>query len=187
VLAFRRALALEPSVARARTNLAWLEGRMASWVPVPQAGAFDSLGSWARSRSRPARSLAAALAFALAFGLFFAGAERWRAARTLALLTALLWLGLGVSVLVERDESRDAVVIRDGAVLRAADSAGAPAVLSQPLPAGAEVVLRESREGWSRVELASGTSGWLQESALALVAPSPRSVHREGTEGAEAR
>jgi hypothetical protein len=71
-------------------------------------------------------------------------------------------------VVLERGHDRDAIVM-DGVVMRAADSAGAPAALPQPLPRGAEVTIRERREAWTRIELPSGTSGWVPDGALAPV------------------
>jgi hypothetical protein len=144
---------------------------MPSTVPVPRGGTLDSLAGSIRASTPAARALGAALSFALALLIAFTGVTRGRALRGLALLPALLWLGLALSLAVDRDESQDAVVVRDGALLRSADSPGAAAVLSEPLPSGAEVVLKESREGWSKVELASGVRGWLPESALSAVLP----------------
>jgi SH3-like domain-containing protein len=59
----------------------------------------------------------------------------------------------------------------DDAVLRAADSAGAPAALSQPLPRGAEVTVVERRDSWTKVRLASGTAGWLPSGAVERISP----------------
>jgi hypothetical protein len=170
VLAFRRALALDPGLGRARTNLAWVEGRMPAWIPLPQAGALDSLAGWARTWTRAARALLGALAFALALLLAFAAGKRGRAVRGIALLPAVLWLGLVASLALERDEAHDAVLVHEGSVLRSADSPGAPAVLAQPLPGGVEVVVRETREGWARIELASGVHGWVLETGVSPVA-----------------
>ena len=57
----------------------------------------------------------------------------------------------------------------DSVVLRAADSAGAPAALVQPLPRGTEVAIVERRGAWTKVRVASGTAGWIPEGALQSV------------------
>jgi SH3-like domain-containing protein len=51
-------------------------------------------------------------------------------------------------------------------VLRAADNAGAPAAMSQPVPRGAEVTIVETRDTWTKVRLANGTAGWLPAGAV---------------------
>jgi hypothetical protein len=73
-----------------------------------------------------------------------------------------------VSLAVEDRHGDDAVVM-DGVVLRAADSAGAPAALPDPLPHGVEVTILEQRDGWTKVALANGTSGWLPQGAVERV------------------
>jgi len=64
--------------------------------------------------------------------------------------------------------SPDAVVT-DSVVLRAADSAGAPAALPQALPRGAEVSVIEQRSPWTKVRVASGTAGWVPDGAIQRV------------------
>jgi SH3-like domain-containing protein len=73
-----------------------------------------------------------------------------------------------VSLVIE-DRRADDSVVMDSVVLRAADSAGAPAALSTPLPRGTEVTLVERRDGWTRVRLASGTTGWVPDGAVERV------------------
>jgi len=91
----------------------------------------------------------------------------------LAVAPAVVWIAMTASVLVEEDRSADAVIV-ESAVLRAADSPGAPPALTQPLPPGAEVAVLERRGGWSRVALAGGTTGWLADGALEPVTAAPR-------------
>jgi len=173
VLAFRRALAAETTHARARKNLAWARHQLPDWVPHPRGkGTVESLLFWHGLLTVPARQLGAAVAFALAILLlapFARRPERRRLLRGLAIAPALVWLGLLASLALEHAPARDAVVIEDGPVLRAADSPGAPPVLPLPLPAGTEVALAESQGSWSRVSLPDGTRGWLPSSALERV------------------
>ncbi len=169
-LAFRRALALDPSNARARHNLAWLRGRLPERMqPTVAAGATDTLlffHRWPRAR----RLLVGAVAFALAILLIVPWGSRRRRGGLLALsiLALIVWVAMLGSLLLEDRHTDDAVVI-DSVVLRAADSAGAPAALTEPLPRGAEVTILERRDRWSRIELASGTSGWVPDGAVERV------------------
>jgi hypothetical protein len=85
---------------------------------------------------------------------------RRRGLRALAVLPAAVWIAMMISVLLEDRHANDAIVM-DDVVMRAADSAGAPAAMVQSLPRGAEVSVLERRDAWTRVEIASGTSGWV--------------------------
>jgi hypothetical protein len=71
-------------------------------------------------------------------------------------------------VLFEDRHVDDAVVI-DSVTIRAADSAGAPAALAEPLPRGVEVTILERRQSWTRISLANGTSGWVPDGAVERV------------------
>ena len=85
-----------------------------------------------------------------------------------ALLPAAVWLAMLVSLCTEDRRENDAVVI-DSVVLRAADSTGAPAALSSPLPRGTEVTLLERRDTWAKVRIANGTAGWVPDGAVARI------------------
>ena len=170
-LAYRRALALDASNQRARTNLAWLRSRQPdTFRPTATTSAAETLlffHHWPRAR----RLLVGALAFAIAI-LLLVPWRRGRRDRTLATLSIVpfaVWLALLASLLLEDRHAGDAIVM-DGVVLRAADSAGAPAALTQPLPRGAEVTILEHRSPWTRIQVASGTSGWVQDGAVERVA-----------------
>jgi SH3-like domain-containing protein len=79
-----------------------------------------------------------------------------------------VWIAMLVSVVTE-DRHADDAVVTDSVVLRAADSAGAPAALPQALPRGAEVSVIEQRSPWTKVRVASGTAGWVPDGALQRV------------------
>lgn len=172
VLAYRRALQLDPRIARARRNLAFLRERLPDWLPRPRSGALESMLSLNQAMPRPHRHLGLALAVLAAVALLIPWSPRRR--RTLATLAILPLLGgavLVLSLLFERDASRDAVVVLGGGTLRAADSSGAPPALARPLPAGAEVVVEEPRGDFTRVSLADGQTGWLPAGTLEPLAP----------------
>ncbi|MDX9723999.1 MAG: SH3 domain-containing protein, partial [Myxococcota bacterium] len=173
VLAYRRALLLDPHQARAAKNLAFVRQTLPDELPKPKAesGAFDALFFVNHFLAAPWRALLASLLFATAV-LMLAPWRREklkRALRFAAVLPALLWLWLGASVLVEEDQQSAAVITTEGLSLRSADSVGAAAALQTPLSAGLEVELLEQRGDWSRVRLADGAEGWVQSSAVRRV------------------
>jgi SH3-like domain-containing protein len=69
------------------------------------------------------------------------------------------------------DRRADDAVVLDAVVLRAADSAGAPAALTEPLPRGTEVTIVEQRDAWTKIRLASGTTGWVAQGVVETVEP----------------
>lgn len=171
-LAYRRALVLDGSDARARKNLTWLRTRMPEGMRPRGGGATETLfffhGTWSRDR----RLVVGAAGFALMILLCIPWGGRGGRRRPWLLAVAagpgVLWLVMTGSLLVEDRHERDAVVMQP-VVLRTADSAGAPARLSAPVPAGVEVAIVERRDGWSRLRLPSGTTGWVPETAIERV------------------
>jgi tetratricopeptide (TPR) repeat protein len=174
VLAYRRALALDPDHARALQNLEHARTLLPAWVPRPeQASVLDSFFFWHRTFSRAERGLGSALAFAAA-ALLFALALRSDSTslRNAALIPSLAWLGLLASLLLDpaAGAANDAVVRGEEVVARAADSAGAPSLLPAPLPGGTEVEIVERRTPWLRTRLANGRDVWLPTASVAPVA-----------------
>ncbi|HVV88548.1 MAG TPA: SH3 domain-containing protein, partial [Kofleriaceae bacterium] len=95
---------------------------------------------------------------------------RRRGLTPVAVVAALVWLAMMISLAVEDRRADDAVVMQ-AAVLRTADATGAPAALNTPVPAGVEVTVVEARGDWTRVKLASGTTGWLPAGVVERVTP----------------
>jgi hypothetical protein len=159
-LAYRRALAIDGGNARARHNLAWLRSRQSdAFQPRVTTSATDNLlffHRWPRTQ----RWLVGAGAFAFAVLLVVPWRRRKRAMLGVAALPLAVWLAMLVSLVIEDRQTDDAVVM-DGVVMRAADSAGAPAAWSAPLPRGAEVTVLEHRDAWTRIRIANGTTGWI--------------------------
>ncbi len=175
VLAFRRALALDPDHARAQLNLTHARTLLPPWVPRPEGtSVLDSFFFWHRTLSAAERAAAAALCFFLAAAAL-GHAIRWktpaaRAARNLAVLPALGWIALTASMFVGGDAgTNEAVVVAEEAVGRAADSANAPARFADPLPGGTEVRAVEVRETWVRIELANGRDAWVSRGSVELL------------------
>ncbi len=174
VLAYRRALLLDPDHERAGQNLEHVRGLTPDWVPRPQTqSVFDSFFDWHRTVSPAERELAAALAFGLAALLVALGvAARSSAARNASLLPGFVWLVLVASIAVDPSAAarEQGVVVGRELVVRAADSVHSPARFSRPLPIGAEVDVLETREHWLRVALANGREGWVRASGVERVA-----------------
>jgi len=180
VLAYRRALLLDPDHPRALRNLEYARGLLPEWLPRPApAGLLDSFFSWHASLSRSERALGAALGFFLACVLAAAGIRfRQGFLRHLSLLPALGWLLLAASVFYDSAPSAysEGVVSAEEVTLRVSDSHLSAPALPRPLPAGAELRVLERRPSWLRVRLAGGRVAWLPaDTVTTLVAPPPSS------------
>lgn len=170
ILAYRRALLLDPDHPRASQNLAHARSLLPEWLPVPSAGGvLDSFFFWRQSLSASARAEGAAACFAIAaLALALAVSTRLVFARYLGALFGLVWLGLLGSDLFYSDarSSGEAVVIVPEVVGRAADSINAPLRFGESLPSGTEVRILEDRGGWLHIELHNGRDAWLVASAV---------------------
>ena len=173
VLAFRRALAIDPDHARARRNLAHARILLPAWVPKRGSDSvLDTFFFWHRSLSTAERTGAAAVCFVLAaLAIALAIGCRSRLARSLALLPAAAWVGLVASLAVEArgDAARHAVITADETLARASDSANAPARFADPLPGGTEVEMLDVRARWARIRLANDREAWVSRESVALV------------------
>lgn len=173
VLAFRRALAIDPNHARSLRNLAHARNLLPAWVPkFGGESVLDTFFFWHRSLSTAERAGAGAMCFLLA-SLAFAVAIRWpgRLARGFGIVLATAWVGLVASVIVEaRSGPRDhAVITVDESFARASDSANAPARFPDPLPGGTEVTVIEARDRWARIRLTNDREAWVSGGSLELV------------------
>jgi tetratricopeptide (TPR) repeat protein len=173
VLAYRRALVLDPDQSRASQNLEHVRGLAPEWVPRPESSTFlDSFFSWHQTISDGERAMAAGLAFAIASLLFALGiGVRSVAARNAAILPGLIWGVLIASMLVNPASvaKYDAVVVAREVVARSADSIHSPARFARPLPTGTEVRILESRDTWLRIALANGREAWVRSSSVERV------------------
>lgn len=173
VLAYRRALRLDPDQPRALQNLQHARSLLPGWVPTPHgAGLLDTFFFWHRTLPLATRKGAAALCFALAALLVAASLRLGQGAlRNAALVPALAWAALLASVWLDPAEGRrdEAVIVAEETVARSADSPLAPAAFPDPLPGGAEVTILEERPPWARVRLANGRDAWVMGSSVARV------------------
>lgn len=170
VLAYRRALLLEPSQERAKQNLLHARGLMPDWVPTPpEVSALDSFFLWHTSVSRESRLDLAALAFAIAIlSLAAALAFGFVSSRYVAGLSVAVWLALLASIAFDpsRDAGNQGVVVAQEVLARAADSINAPSRFGEPLPSGTELRIVDDRGGWLQIELYNGRNAWVVSSAI---------------------
>ncbi|WP_417739591.1 hypothetical protein [Rosistilla oblonga] len=179
IVAFRRALAIDPSNRQARQNLEHARTLLPDWVPRPEATAtsFGSLvgALFGESVARSADQiyLLASIAF-LAAAVLLALAIRTdrKGIRNLAGVLALIWIAfLGTAVWKSyQPTAAVAVVILPDTTARAADSINSPSRLPEPLPSGTEVQVMEDRSDWLRVRLFDGRDAWLPASSVARLA-----------------
>jgi len=175
VLAYRRALLLDPSLERARQNLVHARGLLPDWVPSPpHAGVLDSFFVWHTQLSRSSKLDLAAVAFAIAMlSLAASIAFGLVSARYLTGLASAVWLALLASIAFDpsRAADREGVVVAREVLARAADSINAPSRFGDPLPSGTELRILEDRGGWLQIELYNGRNAWVVSSAVERIAP----------------
>ena len=148
VLAYRRALLIDPDHPRALQNLEHARSLLPSWVPHPEGDSvLDSFFFWHRTLSRDERNLAAAVCFALAAVLFALAVRSGSSTpRNIAILPTVAYIALQASVLIDpvSRAANAAVITVDEVAARAADSVFAPSLFSAPLPGGTETQDRPS-------------------------------------------
>ena len=173
ILAFRRALILEPGNARAQQNLSHARNLLPDWLPVPaREGVLDSFFFWQRTLSRSARADWAAGGFAFgALLLALALARGLALPRYLGIASLGLWLALLASNSLDPNAraSGEGVIVVPETPGRAADSINAPLRFGENLPSGAEIRILEDRGGWLHIELHNGRDAWISESAVERV------------------
>ena len=173
VLAYRRALALDPDAQAARQNLGHLRSRLPDWVPRPSERGRASALFVDRRIPASLRSVLAAGCFALAaLGGVVASRRGGGIGRAVAIGSGLAWLGLVASVAFEEagGNGEAAVLVAEETPARASDSALAPLAFPEPLPPGVEVERLEVRGDFARVRLANDRDVWVRHSSVALVA-----------------
>jgi len=172
ILAYRRALALDPDNHHAIQNLAHARTLLPPSVPRPESGSFfDSFLAWQHSMSSGERRGGAAVAFFIGAAMLGGAIASGSAAlRFLSALALVVWAILVGSETLATTE-RAGVLTAPDTVARAADSRNAPARFAEPLPAGTEVTIAEVRGDWARIVLANGRDAWVAKAAVEPVDP----------------
>lgn len=174
VLAYRRALVVEPGDERAAAGLTSV--RRTLGLPEPAAGASSGLTRalffWHDALSFSARRLLFAALWAGGFMLLAASVARRRLR-----VPAVAAVALGAALLVSIVVSDAAAPGRAEAVLtartegRTGDGEFYSASHSAPLPAGAELTVLERRGAWTHARLRDGSSAWLPSARVTPVIP----------------
>ncbi|GAB5406162.1 MAG: hypothetical protein Aurels2KO_43930 [Aureliella sp.] len=165
ILGYRSALASEPSNTQAVQNLRFARSLVTGWQSPQSDGEFgDTLFFWRTSYSQSAQNLFAAGLF-FAAGICAAVAIASRRSWILWIGGALIaaWIVFCIPIFIDALEERRqlAVIVSDEAILRTADTPGAPERLTAPIPGGAELTVLSRRGDWVEVEIPQG-SGWLR-------------------------
>lgn len=172
VLAYRRALRLDPAAVTARQNLAHVRSLLPAWVPRPSGSeGADALLVYRRI-PESVRSLLAAGSFALA-SLLLVLAARWTEGpwRGLAIPFGIAWLLLLASVVFDGlgEEGVDVVLTADEEAARSSDSTLARLAFPDPLPQGVEALRLEIRGDFARIRLANGRDVWVRSGSVTPV------------------
>jgi tetratricopeptide (TPR) repeat protein len=172
VLAYHRALRLDPDAEAARQNLVHIRTLLPSWVPRPTASVELQPLYFYRRLSPANRSYLAAACFALAAASLAISVRRregaWRGA---ALMSGVAWALIVASIVFDSAEGNTglAVITADEALARSADSRLAALAYPDPLPGGVEVEHIEERAEWTRVRLYNGRDVWVRGSKVTRV------------------
>jgi tetratricopeptide (TPR) repeat protein len=167
ILAYRRALAIDPDHRHAQQNLTHARTLLPLSVPRPESRGFlDSLLAWEHALSAGERHGAAALSFLIAAVMLGAALATGSGALRLFTVFPLAVWGLLVASETFAAAERGGVLTAADTVARAADSRNAPARFAEPLPAGTEVTIAEVRGDWARIVLADGRDAWITATAV---------------------
>ena len=172
ILAYRRALEIDPANSVAQTNLRIARQQLPQHLqPQRDTSIWSTLFFWNEIFAGRAATWAACC-FAIA-AIFWAISIRFNKplARNLAVVPLTLWGALLLSAFVsaQRDKSAGAVLIEGDVTARTADSKNAPPQFSSPLVAGVEVSIIQNRLDWVQAMLPSGDKTWLPASSVELI------------------
>lgn len=168
ILAFRRALRVDPSHAAASQNLSYARSTLPEWTRrSDESSVVDTLFFWRQVYSATFIAGMAAACFMTACALVAASLvfnkSIWRA---FAWIPLLVWLALAGSAYWQGDTAKDeAIVVADNVIVYSADSENAKPRISQPIPNGTEVKMLQSRDRWTEVQL-GGKSGWVRTAEI---------------------
>ena len=173
VLAYRRALRLDPAAVTARQNLAHVRSLLPAWVPQPSGSeGADALLVYRRI-PESTRSLLAAGSFAVSALFLVLSARRtegpWRG---LAILFGIAWLVLLATVVLDGSGEEGVAVVLTAVEepARSSDSTLARLAFPDPLPQGVEALRLEVRGDFARIRFANGRDVWVRSGSLTPVA-----------------
>lgn len=174
VLAYRRALRIDPGNSAAQAGLEFARSRVTATVE-PSQRAWDWLSAWKRVVSPATLLTTAALSWGLGWMVLAAhrlgrgGAVAARSAAG-AVIVGILMAGLVLVDWTASQRQPEAVVMSDGVIGRKGPGGAAYAPsFDAPLAAGLEVIILEDRDRWLRVRLADGRETWVPATSIERV------------------
>jgi len=175
ILNYRRALQLDRSDVNVRNNLAFARSQRLDKVSArAEKRVLETLFFWHYDFSLKTKFFLAGLLFAGLCGAatVIVWLGRGPATSGVAVLAAVLWLCLTLSVIVEtrqRGAIVHGVVTASEIVARQGDGANYAPRFEDPLHSGTEFELLEQRPGWLHIELADGSNAWIPDTAAERV------------------
>ena len=170
IVAYRKALQLNPQHDQSRKNLTYARELLPSWARKSDSN--SPLNIFRSNASARLLRHTAGVCF-VACCLMFGSAIYWRLGflRMLAVFPLVAWLTITIGLFALKSNAVEAVVIRDDVIARSADSHNSSQLFGGSLPSGAEVFVLEERGDWARISLAD-KSAWIPRSAMEIVAGS---------------
>ena len=173
ILAYRRALAVQPDHAAARENLAYARTTCAVQIdPMPSMQARDAILQRTSFLSDTSWLFVASVAYVMFWGLL---AWPGMAKRHWPVVIGVLIIVLGATMpLVARRWAHDgmrheAVVLRSDLTVRKGHGDGFDPAFEPPLSVGVEVEIRDERGDWAQIRVGAGLEGWVPSAALGRV------------------
>ena len=168
-LAYQRALALDPSIAQASSNLAYiqsLQGTNAANDSIIRSAFFLN-----NSITVDMRLFIAAICFFVAILLIIPWSTKNRRFMIfLSVIPFIGWIWMLAGALAQPKLDDTGIVIAES-YLKTADNSGAANVSDNQVTPGISVTVIEDRNGWVQVKTADGQKGWMNASAVEYVIP----------------
>jgi hypothetical protein len=173
VLAYKRALRLQPDNAQARENLEFLREQLQVWEHDTQKkGMFGTLFFWCRFFGDEEIAAVAGLFFVMGCGLVavtirFQIGSLWK----YSVIPFLIWGIMLIPCYFSGSEKGglEVVFVAEETIARNADAMNSPASFETLIPAGVEAVVEEVRDQWLHVKFAGNRRGWVPRSAIEFV------------------
>ena len=174
VLAFRKALQIDPWNTRAKKNLEYVRAQLPDWTKDDGAESvsLNRLFFWKLFLPQSTIQVIAASMFLLGAALL-AASIFWNLIplRYLAVLPFAVWILLLLSTFsYSGDQENGGIVfVAEETMCRTADSKNSSFSFETPIPAGAEGVSMRERAEWVEIRLGKSITGWVPRSSIQFV------------------
>ena len=168
-LAYHRALAIDPTISQASSNLAYIQSIQG--VNVPDESAIRSAFFLNNSITADMRLLIAAICFFAAIMLMIPWSTKYRRIMAfLAVIPLIGWVWMIAGALAQPKLDNSGIVVTES-YLKTADNNGSANISETPVAPGMGVTVVESRDGWMQVKTTDGQKGWMNASAVEYIIP----------------